>query len=36
MEHRAKRRLEAKFIPKEIKVIGEWTDLSGGRGFIIS
>jgi hypothetical protein len=22
-------------IPKEIKVIGEWTDLSGGRGFLL-
>ena len=31
-----KRRLEIGMgIPKEAKVIGEWTDLSGGRGFTL-
>jgi hypothetical protein len=31
-----KRRMEiGRGIPKEIKVIGEWTDLSGGRGFLL-
>jgi hypothetical protein len=31
-----KRRAEiGRGIPKEIKVIGEWTDLSGGRGFLL-
>ncbi len=30
-----KRRLEGWVVPKEIKVIGEWTDLSGGRGFLL-
>jgi hypothetical protein len=32
-----KRRLEiGRGLPKESKVIGEWTDLSGGRGFMLS
>ena len=32
-----KRRLEiGRGLPKEAKVIGEWTDLGGGRGFMLS
>ena len=32
-----KRRLEiGRGLPKESKVIGEWSDVSGGRGFMLS
>ena len=30
-----KRRLEIG-VPKEVKVIGEWTDISGGRSFTLT
>ncbi len=31
-----KRRLEkGNMIPEDVKVLGQWTDLGGGRGFIV-